>query len=165
MQGEHENSTSKSNLLSDRVQLFCWSLHLSRRFSRGPSNWSYLTPALKLFPHGSLADVDAHGTAEDASVGLLQFTEPPAPLTPPPPDPKPPSPQRSPPPPPPRLKPHFVPRAPTGYRGGGRGARRGLGRGQMFDDPAVIRIVEGRPSLKVRRTNPSNSPRNSSRAF
>uniref|UniRef100_A0A3B4ZBS9 PAT1 homolog 2 n=1 Tax=Stegastes partitus TaxID=144197 RepID=A0A3B4ZBS9_9TELE len=64
----------------------------------------------------------------------------------PPPDPKPPSPPRVPS--PPRQKPQYLPRAAPGYRGRFRGWRGGLGRGQMFEDPAVMRIVEGRPSLK-----------------
>ncbi|KAM9837949.1 protein PAT1 homolog 2 [Aulostomus maculatus] len=89
-------------------------------------------------------DVDVQGTTEDPSTSLLQFREPP----PPPPTPvlKPPSPQSSPS--PPRQRPQYLPRGPPGQRSRGRGQRRGLGRGQLFEDPAVMRIVEGRPSLK-----------------
>ncbi|KAF7659528.1 hypothetical protein LDENG_00296130 [Lucifuga dentata] len=88
-------------------------------------------------------DLDAHGTAEEPT--LLQFREPPPP-TPPPPDPKPPAPHC--PPSLPRQRPQYLPRAPPGQRSRGRGPRRGLDRGQMFEDPAVMRIVEGGPSLK-----------------
>ncbi|XP_078136087.1 protein PAT1 homolog 2 [Sander vitreus] len=96
-------------------------------------------------------DLDAHKTTQDpSSGGLLQFREPPPPpLTtapPPPPDPKPSSRHSSLS--PPRQRPQYLPRAPPGQRGRGRGQRGGLGRGQMFEDPAVMRIVEGRPSLK-----------------
>ncbi|XP_061910852.1 protein PAT1 homolog 2 isoform X3 [Entelurus aequoreus] len=66
------------------------------------------------------------------------------PLSPKPPFLGPPSPHSLPSPPRPGLK--FMPRPPTGQRG--RGPRRGLGRGPIFEDPAVMRIVEGRPSLK-----------------
>lgn len=101
-----------------------------------------------------ILDLDAHGTTEGPSSSLLQFGEllpppppPPTPPTtpPPPPDPKPPSRHSSPS--PPRQKPQYLPRAPLGWHGRARGG--GLGRGQMFEDPAVIRTVEGRPSLKV----------------
>uniref|UniRef100_A0A8D3B4C0 PAT1 homolog 2 n=1 Tax=Scophthalmus maximus TaxID=52904 RepID=A0A8D3B4C0_SCOMX len=98
-------------------------------------------------------DLDAQGTTEDPSSGLLQFVEPlpppppPAPPTPPLPDPKPPSRHSSPS--PPRQKPQCLPRTPLRQRGRGRGYRGGLDRGQMFEDPAVMRIVEGRPNLKV----------------
>ncbi|XP_042364575.1 protein PAT1 homolog 2 isoform X2 [Plectropomus leopardus] len=100
-------------------------------------------------------DLDAHGTTEDPSSGLLQFGElppppaptPPPPLPLPPPDPKPLSRHSSPS--PPRQRPQYLPRAPPGQRCRGRGRRGGLGRGQMFEDPAVMRIVEGRPSLKT----------------
>ncbi|TKS89845.1 Protein PAT1 -like protein 2 PAT1-like protein 2 [Collichthys lucidus] len=93
-------------------------------------------------------DLDTHGTTEDPSSGLLQFAEPPLspPTPPPPPDPKPPSHHSSPS--PPRHKPQYVPRTLPWQRGRGRGQRGGLGRGQMFEDPAVMRIVQGRPSLK-----------------
>ncbi|XP_028332735.1 protein PAT1 homolog 2 [Gouania willdenowi] len=66
------------------------------------------------------------------------------PPTPPPSDVQPLPPHRTPPPPRQRLQHQcgFVP----GQRG--RGYRGGQGRGQMFEDPAVIRMVEGRPSLK-----------------
>lgn len=92
-----------------------------------------------------IIDLDTHGTTEDTSSGLLQFGEPPPPT--PPPDPKLPSHHSSPS--PPRQRPRYLPRAPLGQRSRGRGQRRGLGRGQMFEDPAVMRIVQGRPSLKV----------------
>uniref|UniRef100_A0A8D3B4H4 PAT1 homolog 2 n=2 Tax=Scophthalmus maximus TaxID=52904 RepID=A0A8D3B4H4_SCOMX len=98
-------------------------------------------------------DLDAQGTTEDPSSGLLQFVEPlpppppPAPPTPPLPDPKPPSRHSSPS--PPRQKPQCLPRTPLRQRGRGRGYRGGLDRGQMFEDPAVMRIVEGRPNLKT----------------
>ncbi|XP_033468016.2 protein PAT1 homolog 2 isoform X1 [Epinephelus lanceolatus] len=99
-------------------------------------------------------DLDPHGTTEDPSSNLLQFGEPlptlPTPTPPPPPplpDPKPSSRHSSPS--PPRQRPQYLPRAPPGQRGRGRGQRGGLGRGQMFEDPAVMRIVEGRPSLKT----------------
>ncbi|GAA6214226.1 protein PAT1 homolog 2 [Lates japonicus] len=98
-------------------------------------------------------DLDAHGTTEDPSETLLNFGEPPPPPPTPPPtpprppsDPEPPSLRSSPS--PPRQRPQYLPRAPPGQRGRGRGQRGGLGRGQMFEDPAVMRIVEGRPSLK-----------------
>ncbi|XP_054454963.1 protein PAT1 homolog 2 [Anoplopoma fimbria] len=96
-------------------------------------------------------DLDAQGTAEDPSSGLLQFGEPqpptPTPPPTPPPDPKP-SPRHSSCS-PPRQRPQYVPRAPPGQRGRVRGQRGALGRGQMFEDPAVMRMVEGRPSLKT----------------
>lgn len=98
-------------------------------------------------------DLDANGPTEEISGGLLQFGEPPPPpALPPPPDPKPvPPPVRCPS--PPRQRHQYLPRAPAGQRGRGRGHRGGLGRGQMFEDPAVMRIVEGRPSLKVMQIN------------
>lgn len=93
-----------------------------------------------------IIDLDAHETPENSSSGLLRFEKPPPPpMTPP--VPKPPLHHSSPS--PPRQRPRYLPCAPTGQRGGGRGQRRGLGRGQMFEDPAVMRIVQGRPSLKV----------------
>lgn len=69
-----------------------------------------------------------------------------------------PTPQSSPPPPPPPPKspfthsshcpprpvPRIWPHTPTGRSQRGRG-----GRGQLFDDPAVVKTVKGRPSLKV----------------
>ncbi|KAF0025398.1 hypothetical protein F2P81_022279 [Scophthalmus maximus] len=66
-------------------------------------------------------DLDAQGTTEDPSSGLLQFVEPlpppppPAPPTPPLPDPKPPSRHSSPS--PPRQKPQCLPRTPLRQRG------------------------------------------------
>ncbi|KAG7227860.1 hypothetical protein INR49_013654 [Caranx melampygus] len=93
-------------------------------------------------------DLDTNGPTEDPSGGVLQFGEPPPPpATPPPPDPRPVPPRHSSPS-PPRQRQQYMPRAPAGQRGRGRGNRGGLGRGQMFEDPAVMRIVEGRPSLK-----------------
>ncbi|XP_051795593.1 protein PAT1 homolog 2 isoform X3 [Acanthochromis polyacanthus] len=89
-------------------------------------------------------DLDSHGTT-DGPGDDLQFGKP-SPPTPPPPDPKPPSPRRVPS--PPRQKPQYLPRTAPGHRGRFRGQRGGLGRGQMFEDPAVMRIVEGRPSIK-----------------
>ncbi|XP_076008400.1 protein PAT1 homolog 2 [Genypterus blacodes] len=101
-------------------------------------------------------ELDAHWTAEEPKGARLEFGGdlPPSTPTPPPPSPPllPPDPKQlstklcSPP--APRQKPQYLPRAPVGQRGRGRGPRRGLGRGQMFEDPAVMRIVEGRPSLK-----------------
>ena len=77
---------------------------------------------------------------------------PPAPrVSPPPPSPLPPSPS-------PRQKEQLVPlglRGQRSSRGGGGGGSRGYGvrggriRAQMFEDPAVVRTVEGRPSIKV----------------
>ncbi|XP_060884778.1 protein PAT1 homolog 2 isoform X1 [Labrus mixtus] len=98
-------------------------------------------------------DLDAHGATEDPSTGLLQFGEPAPPSSPPPPpDPKPPSCHRSPSPrspSPPKQRPQYMPRPLRGRFGRGRGPMGGgLGRGQMFEDPAVMRTVEGRPSLK-----------------
>lgn len=101
----------------------------------------------------SIIDLDAHGSTEGPSTGGLQFGEPPPPPlptpspTPPPPEPKPPSRHSSPS--PPRQRPRYLPRALPGQYSRGMGQRRGLGRGQMFEDPAVMRMVQGRPSLKV----------------
>ncbi|XP_039862561.1 protein PAT1 homolog 2 isoform X3 [Simochromis diagramma] len=104
-------------------------------------------------------DLDANETTEESS-SSLQFGEappspppPPPPATPPPPQPKPRSPRRAPwsprrAPSPPRQKPQYFPRASLRQRGRSRGQRAALGRGQMFEDPAVMRIIEGRPSLK-----------------
>jgi len=79
-----------------------------------------------------------------------------------------PPPSLTPPPPPPRHKEQLVPLGLQGQwsgrgGGGGGGGRGGGGRGrgvvrggriraQIFEDPAVVRTVEGRPSLKVIRT-------------
>ncbi|XP_068438825.1 protein PAT1 homolog 2 isoform X2 [Clinocottus analis] len=101
-------------------------------------------------------ELDAEETKEEPSSGLVEFEKPPPPTPPPPPDPKP-SPRESvtasesTPPPrfPPRQSPQYLPRAPPGQRGRVRGLRGGLGRGRMFEDPAVMRMVEGRPSLKT----------------
>uniref|UniRef100_A0A669CA10 PAT1 homolog 2 n=1 Tax=Oreochromis niloticus TaxID=8128 RepID=A0A669CA10_ORENI len=103
-------------------------------------------------------DLDANGTTEESS-SSLQFGEalppppppPPPPATPPPPQPKPRSPRRAPS--PPQQKPQYFPRASLRQRGRSRGQRGALGRGQMFEDPAVMRIIEGRPSLKVTKMN------------
>ncbi|KAF3704443.1 Protein PAT1 -like protein 2 PAT1-like protein 2 Protein PAT1 -like protein a [Channa argus] len=92
-------------------------------------------------------DLDAQVTTEDTTSSLLQFGEPlPPPPPTPPPDPKPQSPHSSPS--PPRLRPQHLSRVSPGQRGRGRGQRGVVGRGQMFEDPAVMRTVEGRPSLK-----------------
>ncbi|XP_015245302.1 PREDICTED: protein PAT1 homolog 2 [Cyprinodon variegatus] len=95
-------------------------------------------------------DVDPNGTANSLDNGGISFGEP-LPSTPPPnTDPKPLSPSTSPPS-PPRQRPQYLPqypaRAAQWQRIRGPRWRGGLGRGQMFDDPAVMRIVEGRPSL------------------
>lgn len=73
---------------------------------------------------------------------LLCSDSTPTPRSSPPPPPRPPSSHssHSPPIPGPRIWPH----TPTG-----RGQRGRAGRGQLFDDPAVVKTVEGRPSLKV----------------
>ncbi|XP_071403013.1 protein PAT1 homolog 2 [Centroberyx affinis] len=91
-------------------------------------------------------DLDADETAGEPSNTLLQFGEPP-----PAPIPKlvqAASPSSRCPPSPPRQRPQYLPRFPPGQRARGRGQRGGQGRGQMFEDPAVMRIVEGRASLK-----------------
>ncbi|XP_028287353.1 protein PAT1 homolog 2 isoform X2 [Parambassis ranga] len=82
-------------------------------------------------------DLDAHETTGDPSSSSLQFEEPPPLTVPPQPDPKPQSPHCRPS--PPRQRPQY-----PHWRGRGRG----LGRGQIFEDPAVMRTVAGRPSLK-----------------
>ncbi|XP_057682665.1 protein PAT1 homolog 2 isoform X1 [Corythoichthys intestinalis] len=80
-------------------------------------------------------DVNEQETA-DSPNSLLQFQDlPPRPQTPPP-ELQPSSPPGSPS--PPRRIPQYM----------RRGQRRVPGRGQIFEDPAVMRIVEGRPSLK-----------------
>lgn len=96
-----------------------------------------------------IVDLDAHEAPQHSSSGLLLFENaPPSPTTPP--NPKPPLQPRCPS--PPRQRPRYPPCAPTAQCvGAGRWQRRGLGRGQMFEDPAVMRIVQGRPSLKVGR--------------
>lgn len=96
-------------------------------------------------------DLDAHGVLEDSSTGLLQFGEllpSPSLLTPlQTPENKPPCHHSSPS--PPRQRPEYLLRALRGQHGRVRGPRGGrLGRSQMFEDPAVMRIVEGRPSIK-----------------
>ncbi|XP_048027128.1 protein PAT1 homolog 2 isoform X3 [Megalobrama amblycephala] len=72
---------------------------------------------------------------------LLCSDSTPTPRSSPPPPPRPPSSHssHSPPIPGPRIWPH----TPMG-----RGQRGRAGRGQLFDDPAVVKTVEGRPSLK-----------------
>ncbi|KAM3860050.1 protein PAT1 homolog 2 [Diretmus argenteus] len=95
-------------------------------------------------------DADDASSKEPIEI-LLTSKEPPLPL-PPVPQPVRASPP-SPPPPrclpsPPRQRPQYLPRGSMGQRGRGRGQRGGQGRGQMFEDPAVMRTVEGRPSLK-----------------
>uniref|UniRef100_A0A668AW71 PAT1 homolog 2 n=1 Tax=Myripristis murdjan TaxID=586833 RepID=A0A668AW71_9TELE len=101
-------------------------------------------------------DLDANETTGEPRNGLLQFKEPPSPppLCPPSPIPTSVSKPAAPPSshctsPPHRQRPHFLPQVPPGQRGRGRGKRGGLRGDQMFEDPAVMRIVEGRPSLKV----------------
>ncbi|XP_027885445.1 protein PAT1 homolog 2 isoform X1 [Xiphophorus couchianus] len=81
-------------------------------------------------------DLDPRGTTESLADGVVSFEEPSPPLRL---NPKPPS--------PPRQKPLYPARVAPWRRGQGSRWRGGLGRGQMFEDPAVIRIVEGRPSL------------------
>ncbi|XP_069011719.1 protein PAT1 homolog 2 [Embiotoca jacksoni] len=85
-----------------------------------------------------------------SSSSSLQFGVPPPPTKPPPtkppPDPKPSCPRSAPF--PPKQIPQYLPRLPPGHRGRGRVWRAGLGRGQMFEDPAVMRTVEGRQSIK-----------------
>ncbi|XP_019960373.2 protein PAT1 homolog 2 isoform X1 [Paralichthys olivaceus] len=95
------------------------------------------------------ADLDTNETPEGPVGSLLPFGEPPPPPPPSPPlpDPSPPSHHNSPS--PPRQKPRDLPRAPPRQCGRGRGHRGGLNRGQMFEDPAVMRIVEGRPNVKT----------------
>uniref|UniRef100_A0A668AHG0 PAT1 homolog 2 n=1 Tax=Myripristis murdjan TaxID=586833 RepID=A0A668AHG0_9TELE len=100
-------------------------------------------------------DLDANETTGEPRNGLLQFKEPPSPppLCPPSPIPTSVSKPAAPPSshctsPPHRQRPHFLPQVPPGQRGRGRGKRGGLRGDQMFEDPAVMRIVEGRPSLK-----------------
>ncbi|XP_061562641.1 protein PAT1 homolog 2 isoform X1 [Phycodurus eques] len=85
-------------------------------------------------------DVDSQMTPNWPGGDLLEFGEPPPRPPTPPPDRKHPSPQNSPS--PPRRAAQYV------QRSRGRGQRRGTGRGHIFEDPAVMRIVEGRPSLK-----------------
>lgn len=107
-------------------------------------------------PLSTHLDLDTNGTTEESS-STLQFGEalpqtpppppPPPPQTPPPPQPKPRSPRRAPSPPRQRLP--YFPRVAPRQRSRSRGQRGGLNRGQMFEDPAVMRIIEGRPSLKV----------------
>ncbi|CAG12658.1 unnamed protein product [Tetraodon nigroviridis] len=95
-----------------------------------------------------ITDLDVHESPEHSG-GLLCETAPAPPTTPP--NPRPPLLPSSPS--PPRPRPRFLPCAAAGQRGGGgRWQRRGLGRGQMFEDPAVMRMVQGRPSLKVSHT-------------
>ncbi|KAM9773271.1 protein PAT1 homolog 2 isoform 1-T1 [Syngnathus typhle] len=83
-------------------------------------------------------DVDAQVTPNGPKNTLLDFGDlPPLPTTPPPPDPKPSLPPSLPS--PPIRAPHYC---------RGRGKKRGLGLGHLFEDPAVMKVVEGRPSLK-----------------
>ncbi|CAB1440080.1 unnamed protein product [Pleuronectes platessa] len=53
------------------------------------------------------------------------------------------------PPPLPDRRHRTCPGAPPGSAAEGRGYRGGLNRGQMFEDPAVMRTVEGRPNVKT----------------
>ncbi|XP_047232458.1 protein PAT1 homolog 2 isoform X2 [Girardinichthys multiradiatus] len=91
-------------------------------------------------------DLDPHGTVNSLDNGGVSFEEPLPPTPPPAPDPKSSSPRVAPST-SPRQKPQYPPRAAPWQRGRGPRWRGGLGRGQMFEDPAVMRIVEGRPSL------------------
>ncbi|XP_055360338.1 protein PAT1 homolog 2 isoform X2 [Betta splendens] len=96
-------------------------------------------------------NLDENGTTGDTSNGLPPFEEPPPPPPTPTPPPPPPDPQPAPPhssPFPSRQRPLYLPRGSPGQYGRGRGRRGALGRGLVFEDPAVMRIVEGRPSLK-----------------
>ncbi|KAM4524093.1 protein PAT1 homolog 2 [Odontesthes bonariensis] len=87
-------------------------------------------------------DVDPQGKTDDLCNGSIPFGDP-LPQTPPP-EPKPPSPLCAPSSP---SRPKYLPRASPWQRSRGRGRRGGLGREQLFEDPAVMRIVEGRQSL------------------
>ncbi|XP_077482876.1 protein PAT1 homolog 2 isoform X2 [Stigmatopora argus] len=80
-------------------------------------------------------DIDEPVTTDDANNGLLKFRYLPLQPPTPPPDPRP----------PPPGSPYTPRRAPQYMR---RGQRRLPGRGLIFEDPAVMTIVEGRPSLK-----------------
>lgn len=106
-----------------------------------------------------LPDEDVSGENPDVDptdLLLLCSDSSPRPRSSPPPPPRPPSPPpRLPSPPPrppssysshspPRPGPRIWPHTPTGRSQRGR-----VGRGQLFDDPAVVKTVEGRPSLKV----------------
>ncbi|KAJ8414196.1 hypothetical protein AAFF_G00050660 [Aldrovandia affinis] len=83
--------------------------------------------------------------AEGDQADLLLFCGDPSPA---PPSPRPHTPS-SPSLPKPGPDPRIQPRAWSGIRGRGRGDKERLGgRGKMFEDPAVMRTVEGRPSLK-----------------
>ncbi|XP_041829030.1 protein PAT1 homolog 2 [Melanotaenia boesemani] len=87
-------------------------------------------------------DLDPHGTTDNLGSSSIPFGEP-LPQTP---QPAPPSPLRahfS----PLRQNPQCLPQASPWLRSRGRGRRGGPGRQQMFEDPAVMRIVEGRRSL------------------
>ncbi|KAM6951160.1 protein PAT1 homolog 2 [Aplochiton taeniatus] len=90
-------------------------------------------------------DLDAEENYGDPTNSFLQFGgEPPH---------GPPAPPLSPPlspisPPLPRHCPLLRPQGPPGFRGRDRGPLGGQSRSNLFDDPAVMRTVEGRPSLK-----------------
>ncbi|KAF7204448.1 protein PAT1 homolog 2 isoform X2 [Nothobranchius furzeri] len=84
-------------------------------------------------------DLDTNGPTDG-----VPFGEPLLATPPPEPDPKPPS-LPSLPSTPPTQKPPFLLRSAPWQRG--RGRRGVLDRGRMFEDPAVMRVVEGRPSL------------------
>ncbi|KAM9425861.1 protein PAT1 homolog 2 [Pholidichthys leucotaenia] len=92
-------------------------------------------------------DLNTNGTTDDACCSLA-FGEPlpSAPPQTPPPECKPPSPQKvlSTPP----QKQQYVPQVASWKWSRGRRQRGRLSRGLMFDDPAVMRTVEGKPSLK-----------------
>uniref|UniRef100_A0A3P9JF77 Protein PAT1 homolog 2 n=1 Tax=Oryzias latipes TaxID=8090 RepID=A0A3P9JF77_ORYLA len=91
-------------------------------------------------------DMDTNGTSGDGGGGGSSsdpFGEPLPPTPSPPPEPKPLLSDAN------RCSPlrNHLPRAAPFTRSRGRGLRGGLSRGHMFEDPAVMRIVEGRPSL------------------
>lgn len=146
---------------SDHLKEIC-EVAFFASFLQGYWESNLLTYQKAEFPHLFLCslpaclDLDANGTTEKSS-SSLQFGEappsppPPPPATPPPPQPKPRSPRRAPS--PPRQKLQYFPWASSRQRGRSRGQRAALGRGQMFEDPAVMRIIEGRPSLKVTKMN------------
>lgn len=95
-----------------------------------------------MFYNGPLdMDTEVGDTEGDPTNPLFQFGEkPPAPPA---------LPSLSPSSPPfsPRARPQLRVQGPPGRRG--RGQRGGQAMAQMFEDPAVVRTVEGRPSLQV----------------
>lgn len=98
-----------------------------------------------MFYNGPLdIDTEVGDTEGDPTNPLFQFGEkPPAPpALPALPSLSPSSPSFS-----PRARPQLRVQGPPGRRG--RGQRGGQAMAQMFEDPAVVRTVEGRPSLQV----------------